>query len=218
MRCCNGSLVESSGCHCRAIAVIRSATICTSTYLIILLPWNQDPLNGDHTILLIQMKPYDWIIVGGGITGAALSYELVKNGFSVLLLEQQVPLKGATRYSYGGLAYWSGTTALTRQLCTEGIKCYRTLANELEAETQFRELDLLLTIPHDKDPEEVAVTYAQFAIPPKLLSVQAACILEPLLNPAAITGALTVKHGLFIQRSPPKAIGKRFSGLEVRCS
>lgn len=141
------------------------------------------------------MKPYDWIVVGGGITGAALSYELVKNGFSVLLVEQQVPLKGATRYSYGGLAYWSGTTALTRQLCAEGINRHRTLADELEAETQFRELDLLLTISYDQDPVAVAATYAQFAIPPKLLSIEAACTLEPLLNPAAIAGALTVKHG-----------------------
>ncbi len=29
------------------------------------------------------MKTYDWIVVGGGITGAALSYELVNKGFSL---------------------------------------------------------------------------------------------------------------------------------------
>lgn len=34
------------------------------------------------------MKTYDWIVVGGGIAGAALAYELVKTGFAVLLLEQ----------------------------------------------------------------------------------------------------------------------------------
>ena len=31
------------------------------------------------------MKIYDWIVVGGGITGAAVSYELAKKGFAVLL-------------------------------------------------------------------------------------------------------------------------------------
>ena len=44
------------------------------------------------------MKTYDWIIIGGGITGAALAYELTKIGFSVLLLEQYEISQNATRY------------------------------------------------------------------------------------------------------------------------
>lgn len=141
------------------------------------------------------MKTYDWIVVGGGITGAALSYELARTGFSVLLLEQNATLQNATRYSYGGLAYWSGTSDLTRQLCQEGIEHYRTLSEELEIDTQFRELDLVLTIAADNDPEKVAAAYAHCAIPPTLLSVEDACELEPLLNPDAIAGVLTVRHG-----------------------
>jgi glycine/D-amino acid oxidase-like deaminating enzyme len=70
------------------------------------------------------MKTYDWTVVGGGITGAALAYELVKTGFSVLLLEKDPVAQNATRYSYGGLAYWSGSTELTRQLCQEAIARY----------------------------------------------------------------------------------------------
>ena len=141
------------------------------------------------------MTTYDWIVVGAGITGAALAYELAKQGFSTLLLEQHRPLTGATRYSYGGIAYWSGTTGLTRQLCTEGIERHRILSAELEADTQFRELDLLLTIAAHSDPQVLAQRYASFAIPPRLLDVGEACELEPLLNPAAIAGALTVRHG-----------------------
>ncbi len=141
------------------------------------------------------MTTHDWIVVGAGITGAALAYELANQGFSTLLLDQQNPLTGATRYSYGGIAYWSGTTALTRQLCAEGIERHRILSDELAADTQFRELDLLLTIAADRDPQELAQRYLGFAIPPRLLSVKEACELEPLLNPAAIAGALTVRHG-----------------------
>lgn len=139
------------------------------------------------------MKTYDWIVVGGGITGAALAYELARAGFFVLLLEQHATLVGATRYSYGGLAYWSGTTALTRQLCELGIARYRNLSAELDADIQFRELDLLLTISSADNPDTAA--YAHFATPPKLLNTAEACDLEPLLNPDAIAGALTVKHG-----------------------
>jgi glycine/D-amino acid oxidase-like deaminating enzyme len=141
------------------------------------------------------MTIYDWIVVGGGITGAALSYELVQQGFSVLLLERDPRWRNATYYSYGGLAFWSGTTDAMRQLCAEGIARHRTLSKELAADTQFRELDLLLTIAVDDDPAAVAATYADFAIPPQLLSVAEACELEPLLNREAIAGALTVKHG-----------------------
>ncbi|MGJ5628936.1 NAD(P)/FAD-dependent oxidoreductase [Nostoc sp. CALU 1950] len=141
------------------------------------------------------MKIYDWIVVGGGITGAALAYELVKTGFAVLLLEQYSTPENATRYSYGGLAYWSGNTPLTRLLCEEAIARYHILSQELDADIQFRELDLLLTISAANDPDATAVSYNHFAIPPRLLSVQEACELEPQLNREAISGALTVKHG-----------------------
>jgi glycine/D-amino acid oxidase-like deaminating enzyme len=141
------------------------------------------------------MKTYDWIVVGAGITGAALAYELAKKGCKVLLLEQYATPQNATRYSYGGLAFWSGTTPLTRQLCDEGSARHRILSQELDADTEFRELDLLLTISTDTDPEAVAASYTRFAIPPKLLSVKEACELEPLLNQEDLAGALTVKHG-----------------------
>jgi len=141
------------------------------------------------------MKTYDWIVVGGGITGATLAYELAKTGFSVLLLEQYSRPHNATRYSYGGLAYWSATTTLTQQLCEDAIARYHILSQELDADIQFRELDLLLTISADCDPQATAALYNDCAIAPRLLSVQEACELEPQLNREAISGALIVKHG-----------------------
>jgi glycine/D-amino acid oxidase-like deaminating enzyme len=141
------------------------------------------------------MKTYDWIVIGAGITGAALAYELTKIGFSVLLLEQYQTPQNATRYSYGGISFWSATTPMTKQLSEEGITRHRILSQELTADTQFRELDLILTIPVDIDPEIIAKSYQEVVIPPRLISIQEACELEPLLNPEVISGALTVKHG-----------------------
>ncbi len=142
------------------------------------------------------MKTYDWIVVGAGIAGAALGYELAKKGFSVLLLEQSKAIENATRFSYGGIFYWSGTTELSRQLNAEGIDLHRTLSNELEFNTQFRELDLLLTISPGDNPEELAAAYANCAIPPRLIGVSEACDLEPLLNPLSIAGALVARQAL----------------------
>lgn len=140
------------------------------------------------------MKTYDWLVVGGGITGAALGYELQKQGFRVLLLEPDCALENATRYSYGGLAYWSGTSELTRQLCAEGLEVHRQLSQELGADTAFREMDLLLTINPEDDPQAIAASYRPFAIQPRLLTPKEAVELEPLLNSEAIAGALHLPH------------------------
>lgn len=143
------------------------------------------------------MKTYDWIVVGAGITGAALSYELGRVGFSVLLLEPH-PISdrasNATRYSYGGIPYWSGTTPLTRQFCTEGIDIQSHLTDELGADTEFRHLDLVLTIGLNEDVRGTLAAYRDGAIAPTLISASQACELEPLLNPNAIAGAILFKH------------------------
>lgn len=141
------------------------------------------------------MTTYDWIVLGNGIAGAALSYELQKVGFSVLLLDRSATPDSATRYSYGGIAYWSGTTDLMRQLCQEGIALHRQLSAELEAPTEFREIDLLLSVNPSRDPAQVSASYAKVAIPPTVLSAEAAVEREPLLNQAAISGALHFSHG-----------------------
>jgi glycine/D-amino acid oxidase-like deaminating enzyme len=156
------------------------------------------------------MKTYDIIVIGAGIAGAALRYELVTKGFSVLLLEQHTTPQNATRYSYGGLAFWSGTNPLTRQLCEESKKLYQNLSEELNTDIQFRELDLLLTIPQENNPEEIAANYQHFATPPQLLNVNQACELEPLLNRDAISGALTVKHGHIHPEKTAQAYIKAF--------
>lgn len=156
------------------------------------------------------MKTYDIIIIGAGIAGAALSYELVTKGFSVLLLEQDITPQNATRYSYGGLAFWSGTNPLTRQLCNESKQLYQRLSQELNSDIQFRELDLLLIIPQNSNPEEIAASYQDFATPPQLLNINQACELEPLLNTEVISGALTVKHGHIHPEKTTQAYIKAF--------
>lgn len=141
------------------------------------------------------MKNFDWIVIGAGITGSALSYELAKQGLTVLLLEKDSNYANATRYSYGGIAYWSGIDAFSIQLCQESRDIYHQLSEELGQSTEFRELDLMLTIPIEKDPQIIAENYQKFFVKPKLLTPQESTEIEPLLNTDTISGCLKLPHG-----------------------
>ena len=156
------------------------------------------------------LATYDWIVIGAGITGASLAYELSQQDFRVLLLEKDPQPNNATIYSYGGLAYWSGTDEITRNLGREGLELHRHLTEELAGDTEFRELDLVLTIARQDDPETVAQNYDQFAVTTELLNVQDACVLEPLLNPNAISGALKLPHGHINAQKTTKAYLQAF--------
>lgn len=136
---------------------------------------------------------YDWIVIGNGITGAAVSYELARLRLSVLLVDRNQA--SATQHSYGGIAYWSGSTPLMQRICRAGITRHRQLSEELGYSTQFRELDLLLTVPVNLDPTAIAPTYANCDIPPRLIPRNQALDMEPLLNKEAIAAAFTVRHG-----------------------
>ncbi|QGZ88664.1 NAD(P)/FAD-dependent oxidoreductase [Microcystis aeruginosa] len=138
---------------------------------------------------------YDYIIIGGGITGSALSYELANLGSRVLLLEKETHPLNATFYSYGGLAYWSATTEIQRKLYQEGREIQRNLSQELGIDNEYRDLELILTVNPEDDLATVAEKFAIFAITPEILDPQAAIALEPLLNPAAISGVLRLPHG-----------------------
>ncbi len=140
------------------------------------------------------MRSYDVIVIGAGITGAALGYELAVRGAQVLLLDQASEASSATRYSYGGISYWAGTTSLTRSLCAESLSIHRRLSDELEAATEFRELPLIGTIEQDQDPTAVLKTFQNFTESPQLLTPDEAASLEPLLNPDAIVAAVLMPY------------------------
>ncbi len=158
-------------------------------------------------------QTYDWLVVGGGLTGAALAYELQKVGFRVLLVERHVFPQGATRFSYGGIPYWSGTTPLTQQLCREGIALHRQLSAELEVDTEFQELPLLLTISCSDDPVAIAKLYASCAIAPMILGVEAVRQMEPLIDPRYINGAVHFAHA---HANPLALLAGYLKGFQAR--
>ena len=105
---------------------------------------------------------YDWLVIGGGLTGAALAYELQKIGLAVVVIESQpllprrpgldvFPLapntsnhisahtntypKTATSSSYGGIPYWAAHNPTMAQFAQQSWQRYGELATELVSET-----------------------------------------------------------------------------------
>lgn len=159
------------------------------------------------------MKNYDFLVIGGGITGASLAYELQAQGGKVLLLEPNPTLDNATRYSYGGLPFWCGTSPETRELCAEGMRLHRELPTILDQDTEYQEINLLLTIRKDESPEKILDQYQGCEIPPQLLSVAESCEIEPLLNPSAIAASLYFPHGQINPKKTNQAYLKTFTRL-----
>jgi len=159
------------------------------------------------------MKIYDWLVIGGGIAGAALAYELQSYGGNVLLLEPNANLDNATRYSYGGLPFWSGTSPETRDLCAEGMRLHRQLPDILDGDTEFQQINLLLTIRNHESPEQLFKQYQDCEIPPQLLTVAESCDVEPLLNPSAIAGAIYFPHGHINPKKTNEAYLRTFTRL-----
>ena len=158
------------------------------------------------------MQTYDAIVIGNGLAGAALSYELVKAGQSVLLMDDGNPDSG-TRYSYGGIGYWAGTTELTTTLFKEGFARHQELPEELGADTQLRELDLLLTVDKGADVDALARAYGAFSMPPRFVSAKEAREIEPCLDAGAIAGAFTTRHAHVNPMSVVAAYNQAFRRL-----
>jgi glycine/D-amino acid oxidase-like deaminating enzyme len=159
------------------------------------------------------MKHYDWLVVGGGITGSALAYELQSQGWQVLLLEPSSTLENATRYSYGGLPFWSGNSPKTKELCAAGMDLHRQLPEILDGDTEFREINLLLTIKKEESIEKILEQYQDCEIPPQFLSAEESCELEPLLNPSAIAGTIYFSHGHINPKKTNEAYLQTFTRL-----
>ncbi|PLS69780.1 MAG: hypothetical protein CV045_00265 [Cyanobacteria bacterium M5B4] len=140
------------------------------------------------------MTVFDWLICGSGVTGAALGYELQRSGFRVGIIDRSPQPANATRFSYGGVPYWSGTTELMQTLCQEAIGRYPALSEELGDDIGFREIKLLLTLSPEDDRDAVAQSYHNCATVPQWCDRQTAVELEPLLNLEAISGAFVLDH------------------------
>src|SRR4051812_28864060 len=93
----------------------------------------------------------DVLIVGAGVVGAALAYEIARRGRRVLVLDRaDEAALGATRWSMGG-THWlaAATDSRLRDLCREGLERHQTMSEELGTDGGFRARPILVLAPDD---------------------------------------------------------------------
>src|SRR5688500_2776509 len=82
----------------------------------------------------------DVLIVGAGVVGAALAYEVARRGKRVLVVDRaEGAALGATRWSMGG-THWlvAATDDRLRDLCREGLERHQLMSEELGSDSGFR--------------------------------------------------------------------------------
>ena len=100
-----------------------------------------------------MIKETDVVIIGGGINGCALAYELSKKGKDVVVLEKKYLASGATgRCGAGIRQQWS--TKENALLAIKSVKKFETLEEELGQEIGLRQGGYLIAVHDEEDMKQ----------------------------------------------------------------
>ncbi len=137
-------------------------------------------------------KTADCVVIGGGIIGASIAYELTKINFGkVVVLEKDTVSSGSTGRCGGGIrAQWS--TPENVRLAMESVKRFRELEKELGADTEYEEGGYLILAHSDQELFQFRKNVEmqkKHGLQVELLSPEEAKKIVPLLNTEKIAGA-----------------------------
>ncbi len=134
----------------------------------------------------------DVVIIGAGVTGAALAYELARRGIrNVVVLERRFPCSGATGRCGGGIRQQFTTTHNIR-LAMESVEHYGTLAEELGVDIEFIQGGYLILAETEEEREAQRKAVAlqnDLGLPSRLLTPEEAAEILPLLDITTIKSA-----------------------------
>ena len=92
----------------------------------------------------------DVVIIGGGINGCSLAYNLAKKRVNVVVVEKNYLSSGATGACGAGIRQqWS--TKENTKLAIESVKIFEKLNNELGQDIEFRQGGYLIAVHDEKE-------------------------------------------------------------------
>lgn len=138
-------------------------------------------------------RSWEAIVVGGGLIGSSVAYQLAKAGVRTLLIEQGDLACGASGANFGRVQVQDTEFGLSLEMTIEGYGRLSALESELEHDLGFRRSGSLLLVENDRQwaiMTEREAKLRAFGIQAQLLDREAVCRLEPHLAPESIRGGL----------------------------
>ena len=132
------------------------------------------------------MHDADVIILGGGIIGSSIAWQLGKLGKSVLVLERTDTLSGSAGATDGVVGYHTKKPGKQLDLAIESIKMFRTLSAELGEEIEYYlEAGGMQPVENKMQWDilsQIVAEQCKSGVDIRMISAEEACAIEPLLS------------------------------------
>lgn len=173
------------------------------------------------------MNAFDVAIIGGGVIGGSIAFELAAEKLSVVLLERQQPGREASWAAAGMLSPGPDSPEALPlvPLGKESLRLYPEFISAVEEasgrSTSFAREGTLQIFPGlhaDAERESMAAEYRRLDLKFELLSVNDARKLEPSLSPTTRSAAWLPEEAVVDPRLLTEAVmaGARRRGVEIR--
>jgi len=144
------------------------------------------------------------VVIGGGIGGCSILYWLARLGWTdVALVERSELTSGSTFHSAGLVGQLRNSLSLT-QMMMNSVDLYRTLGDEVELETGWREvgsLRLASSQEHMEELERQAAWAETFGLPLHLISADEAQSMFPPMSSDGVFGAALLPSDGYVDPS-----------------
>jgi glycine cleavage system T protein len=144
------------------------------------------------------------VVIGGGIGGCSILYWLARLGWTdVVLVERAELTSGSTFHSAGLVGQLRNSLSLT-QMMMNSVDLYRTLGEEVDLETGWREvgsLRLASSKEHMEELERQAAWAETFGLPLHLISADEAQSLFPPMSTEGVLGAALLPSDGYVDPS-----------------
>ncbi len=157
------------------------------------------------------MNKFDVLIIGGGIMGNSIAWQLSKRGKSVVVIEKNDVASGAAGATDGVVGYHTKKPGAQLDLAVESIKMFDNLSTELNFDIEFEKNSGGMQPVEDKEQwdmlEALVIEQRKSGVDVKMISREEALEIEPQLA-SDIYGALYSKTGAKVN---PIALTMAFS-------
>lgn len=177
--------------------------------------WHQTDKEADY-LTMIKDEQAEVVIIGAGMTGALIAYELLKDHFDVVLLDKGVPGYGSSDGNTGIIQYNSDNSLNEMiekhgeqravdfyRMSVEGIKLLHQIANELKEDVGYAPKNsIYLCAKKEQEPElqKIYATLKKYGFPAELLNR------EELLQEYSLHAFGAMKNPLDLELNPFKWI------------